>query len=149
VTEAAALAPARVILVDVRAERLGVMRATLDASGLAAVIGAADTKRGVIEEVGRSSPDLVIVEIQMPVEEGLATIAVLRQHFPGLRIVVCTFHQDADTKRRARKDGADAYIGKPLDLAGLGALLRGFAATRRQPGLEAVAIHDFGRVPST
>ena len=58
----------------------------------------------------------------MPVPEGLATIGALRERFPDLRIVVCSFHDDAATCESARMRGADGYLTKPIqidDLLGL------------------------------
>ena len=136
VTASSALEPVLVVLVDVRAERLGVMRALLQASGMAAVVGAAEDRDGAVEEVLRIGADLVIVEIQMPVPEGLAIIGALRVRFPDLRIVVCSFDQAAESKRRASEEGADAYLSKPLDLPALRALLRRFADTPRRPRLD-------------
>jgi two-component system, NarL family, captular synthesis response regulator RcsB len=124
---------ARVVLVDARPERLQVMRMLLDGSGLVSVVGEAHTRNGAVEEVGRAGADLVIVEIQMPVDEGLATVASLRRHFPALRVVVCSFDQNAATRQLASENGADAYLGKPIDLGRFGDLLRVFATTTREP----------------
>jgi DNA-binding NarL/FixJ family response regulator len=115
---------ARVVLVDTSPGRLRVMRTLLDSSGLVGTISEAATRQGAIEEVARSSADVAVIEIQMPIEEGLATVAALRQHFPLLRIVVCSFHQEQATKSLAVDNGADAYLAKPVDLAGFGELLR-------------------------
>lgn len=122
-----------VVLVDVRAERLGVMRTLLDGTGLVTVIGEADTQEGALAEVARCRADVVVVEIQMPVAQGLATVAALRQEFPDLRIVVCSFHLGAETQRLALENGADTYLAKPVDVAALGRLLRLYATTTREP----------------
>jgi DNA-binding NarL/FixJ family response regulator len=126
----------RVVLVDARPERLHVMRMLLDDSGLVSVVGEAHSKDAAVEEAGRACADLVIVEIQMPVDEGLATVAALRHHFPAIRVVVCSFEQNADTRRLAGENGSDAYLGKPIDLGRFGDLLRLFATTPREPTSE-------------
>jgi DNA-binding NarL/FixJ family response regulator len=123
----------RVVLVDARPERLQVMRMLLDGSGLVSVVGEAHTRNDAVEEVDRASADLVIVEIQMPVDEGLATVAALRHHFPAMRLIVCSFDQNATTRRLATENGADAYLGKPIDLGRFGDLLRLFATSAREP----------------
>jgi len=122
-----------VVLVDVRAERLAVMRTLLDGTGLVRVIGEADTQERALDEVARCGADVVVVEIQMPVAEGLATVSALRLRFPDLRIVVCSFHLGAETQRLALENGADTYIAKPVDVRALGRLLRLYASTSREP----------------
>jgi DNA-binding NarL/FixJ family response regulator len=119
----------RAVLVDVRAERRGVTRELMLRSGLVLVVGEADTMLGAIDVVASSSADLVVLEIQMPVEEGLATITALRQHFPPLRIVVCSFEQGSETRRRAQENGSDGYLKKPIDVGELRRLLRQYDAT--------------------
>jgi len=135
-TEPIAAPLARVILVDTRPERLRVMRMLLDRSGLVTVVGEADSQSSALEQAGREGADLAIVEIQMPVDEGLATVAALRRDFPELRIVVCSFDQNATTRRLADENGCDAYVGKPIDLGRLADLLRHFATTTREPAGE-------------
>jgi len=119
-----------VVLVDVRAERMGVMRVLLESSGLVVVMGEADSAAAAVEEVGRTCADVVVVEIQMPVEVGLETVAVLRQHFPRLGILVCSFHQTERTQRLALDNGADGYLNKPVDVASLREQLQHIASAR-------------------
>ncbi len=114
----------RVVLVDPQPERPQVMRHVVERSALAAtVIAEADNKAGAVELLERSDAELVVLEIQ-PVEEGLDTIAALHSRWPRLRIVVCSFHRDEATKRRALDLGAGAYLDKPVGPAELTAVLR-------------------------
>jgi DNA-binding NarL/FixJ family response regulator len=59
--------------------------------------------------------DLAVVELPLPVAEGVATIAELRQRFPDLAIVVISFNTDAAVKEEATAAGADAYLVKPVN----------------------------------
>jgi DNA-binding NarL/FixJ family response regulator len=129
--------PIDVVLVDVRAERLGMMRALFERSGLLAVVGQAATQAEALDAVRVSGAKVVILEIQLPVDEGLATVSALRQAFPDVRIVVCSFHQTAETTRLATESGADAYITKPVDVDALARLLRLPAAARTAAGAPA------------
>jgi len=126
------------VLVDARAERRRLVRQVLEGPGLmATVIGEADSQPAALALLDSHDADLVILEIQMPVQEGLETIAALRDRFSRLRIVVCSFHRDITTKARALDQGADAYLDKPVsadDLkAALGRLFADFAPQRQSP----------------
>jgi CheY-like chemotaxis protein len=116
-----------VVVVDTRAERRQLVRHLVESTGLTATdIGEAANTAEAVELIDRSHPDVAVVEIQMPVSQGLETIAALRSHSPELRIVVCSFHRDRATKERALAEGADAYLDKPVSSVSLKAVLRDF-----------------------
>jgi CheY-like chemotaxis protein len=117
----------RMVLIDTRPERRGLLRNLVESTGLAATeIGEAASTAEAVELVDRQDPDVAFVEIQMPISQGLETIAVLRGRSSGLRIVVCSFHHDPATKESALARGADAYLDKPVSSFRLKALLQGF-----------------------
>jgi DNA-binding NarL/FixJ family response regulator len=109
----------RVVAVDSRSERRLVMRRLLEHSFKPEEIAEADSRQSAIELVERCRPDVVVIEIQMPVEEGLQTISALARLTPRPRIVVCSFHRDAPTMVAALDRGADAYLTKPAGLVEL------------------------------
>jgi DNA-binding response OmpR family regulator len=59
--------------------------------------------------------DVVVLEIQMPLEEGLLTVAELRRRNPSISIVVCSFVGDPATRARALEAGADQFVKKPIN----------------------------------
>jgi two-component system, NarL family, response regulator FusR len=113
----------RVVAVDSRSERRHVIRRLLELCFEPAEIGEADSRETAIELVGRCRPEVVVLEIAMPLQEGLDTITALRLMSPPPRIVVCSFHHDAVTVEAALDRGADAYVTKPAGSAELRAAL--------------------------
>ena len=113
----------RVVAVDSRGQRRQVMRRLLEHCFEPAQIAEADSQTAAIELVGRCSPEVVVLEIQMPVEVGLDTIDALGRMSPRPRIVVCSFLHDAATVMAALDRGADAYVAKPAGSAELRAAL--------------------------
>ena len=105
------------------------MSYVLEQTGDVTVVGYADGPVSAVEAVDRLRADAVVLEIQLPVSQGLDTISALRDDFPGLAIVVCSFHADTTSRRAALDRGADAYMAKPLSLPELRAVLR--SAARR------------------
>ena len=117
------LGDVRVVAVDSRGERRQVIRRLLEHSFQPEEIAEADSRTAAIELVGRCRPDVVVLEIQMPLEVGLDTIDTLGRMSPRPRIVVCSFRHDAATVTAAIDRGADAYVAKPAGSAELRAAL--------------------------
>jgi DNA-binding NarL/FixJ family response regulator len=113
----------RVVAVDSRGQRRQVIRRLLEHSFEPGEIAEADSRTAAIELVAQCHPDVVVLEIQMPLEVGLDTIEGLGQMSPRPRIVVCSFRHDAATVAAALDRGADAYVAKPAGSAELRAAL--------------------------
>jgi len=116
----------RMLVVDIRPERRHLLRNLVESTGLAGPdIGEAASAAEAVELLEQQDRDVVFVEIQ-PVSEGLETIGVVRHRSSGVRIVVCSFHRDPDTKAQALARGADVYLDKPVSSFYLTNVLRGF-----------------------
>jgi len=112
----------RVVVIDPRDERRALTARMVERCPPLNVVGLASNLNEAEPQIRAERADVVILEIQMPVTQGLATISALREQFPDLRIVVCSFHDDAATRESARMRGADGYLTKPIqidDLLGL------------------------------
>ena len=113
----------RVVAVDSRSERRHVIRRLLEHCYEPEEIAEADSRQTAIELVDRCHPEVVVLEVAMPLEEGLDTITALRRLSPPPRIVVCSFRRDAATVQAALDRGADTYVTKPVGSAELRAAL--------------------------
>ena len=109
----------RVVAVDSRSDRRGVMCRLLEQTFRPAEIAEACSRQAAVALVDGCHPDLVVLEIQMPCQEGLNTITDLAPMSPRPRIVVCSFQSDAVTIAAALERGADAYLRKPASSAEL------------------------------
>ena len=116
------------MLVDVRPERRAVLRTVIEHSDVpATVLGEADSEADAINEVERHAADLVIIDFQPPLQDGLAAVAALRSRFPALVILVCSFEPAANIRERLLAEGADAYLLKPVSAREVIAAFRGVA----------------------
>lgn len=64
-------------------------------------------------------PDIVLLDISMPIMDGFATAAWLRQHHPAIKIMALTMQGDDESLIKMVKAGATGYINKnvhPLEL---------------------------------
>ena len=109
----------RVVAIDSRSERRHVIRRLLEHCFEPGEIAEADSRQSAVELVERCHPEVVVLEVAMPLEEGLDTITALRRISPPPRIVVCSFRHDAITVQAALDRGADSYVTKPVGSAEL------------------------------
>jgi DNA-binding NarL/FixJ family response regulator len=109
----------RIVLIDPRPERRAITSMFVERSAALTVVGLAAGFADAEALIRAEHADAAVVEIQMPVAEGLAAIAAVRNAFPGLRIVVCSFRDDVATRDAARALGADGYLIKPLEVSAL------------------------------
>jgi len=69
-------------------------------------------------------PDVVVLDLGLPTEDGLAIAARLRLSHPGLGIVMLTARGALTDRLDGLEGGADAYLVKPVDMLELAAVLR-------------------------
>lgn len=94
--------------------------------------------REALDLARRERPDAVFLDVRMPGLDVLETLARLRAEQPELPVIVMTAYGTMDTAMAAMRQGAFDYLGKPVDLAQLRALLRR-ALHRPQPPEPALA----------
>ena len=119
----------RAILVvddDPRMQRL--LRANLERAGYR--VDTASEGAGALERVELASPDLILLDVMMPVMDGLTLLARLRE-FSDVPVIMLTAKGEEQDKVRALDVGADDYLTKPFGPAELLARVR---AVLRRPG---------------
>jgi urea transport system substrate-binding protein len=104
---------ASVLVVDDDPDILEVLLAVIVAEGHE--VSSARNGREALERVAAGMPDLILLDIKMPVMDGKEFAARFRQAYArGARIVVMTAAESA--ANRAREVGADDWLSKPFDL---------------------------------
>lgn len=109
----------RVLLADDHQLILEGIKGVLDGADGIEVVG--ETNRGdqVLPLVGRTRPDMVILDIRMPGLDGLACLDLLRKRHPTVKVVVLSAFTDREHVDAALRRGASAYVVKsvnPMDL---------------------------------
>ena len=104
-----------VLLVDTSVARRGILRLVVESAAVGVfVVGGASSAVSAVEAVASLVPDVVVLEIQLPVETGLETLDTLRRTYPLLPVVVCSFRADIETRARAMAAGATCFLQKPI-----------------------------------
>jgi CheY-like chemotaxis protein len=76
------------------------------------VVGKASGGAEAIRLLESVESDIVIMDLKMPLMDGITATKVLRQKLPTLPVVLYTAYLDADIESRARAAGVTACIGK-------------------------------------
>jgi len=76
------------------------------------VCAVAENGREAIEEACRLHPDLIVLDISMPVMNGLEAARVLRQMMPTVPLVLYSASPDAVSEQAARTIGISGLISK-------------------------------------
>jgi DNA-binding NarL/FixJ family response regulator len=102
-----------VVLVDDSEDLLFLVRGALERSGRFRIVAeAADGEQGVAA-VGASRPDLVLLDIAMPVMDGLQALPLIREACPtAIVVMLSAFGDSSGMPQRAMGMGANGYIHK-------------------------------------
>src|SRR4029077_14162580 len=85
------------------------------------VVGTAANGRIALQKMTQVSPDLVILDVEMPEMDGLATLRELRKTYPRLPVIMFSAFTErgAEATLDALALGASDYFTKPANVSGL------------------------------
>jgi len=110
-TDEGAADPLRVVVADDTADIRSLLRVILTRSGFD-VVGEAANGREAVAVAMAERPDVVLMDLAMPVMDGLEAIPLIRKDAPTTKIVVLSGFQREQMEAEARAAGADAYVEK-------------------------------------
>jgi len=76
------------------------------------VCGEAKNGQEAVEKAVALKPDLVLMDISMPVMGGIEATRQIRRLSPTIKIVVLSLHDSPQIAEHAKKAGANAYVNK-------------------------------------
>jgi DNA-binding NarL/FixJ family response regulator len=83
------------------------------------VCSEAENGRKAIEEAQESHPDLILLDLSMPVMNGLDAARALKRLMPEVPIVMYSVYSDSFTEKEARSAGVSALVSKFEDASAL------------------------------
>ncbi len=111
-TGAAEAAAIRVVLADDHELVLEGLRSLLESEDDMRVLGVAKNGTGLLEQVARHVPDVVVMDLEMGEPGGVDCLRRLRTEHPGVRVLVLTAYSDGDSMRAALEGGAAGFALK-------------------------------------
>ncbi len=105
----------RVMIVDDSAVIRGIIRRTLDVDPLISVVASVANGQHAIDSLARHPVDVIVLDIEMPVMDGMTALPKLLQANPDLKIIMASTltQANASVSLEALKAGAADYIPKP------------------------------------
>jgi len=121
----------RVVVVDDHAVVRSGLRLLLDAEDDLEVVGEAGNTRDAIFEVRAQKPDVVLLDVVMPGENGIEALPKLLKESPETKVLVLSMQDDPSYVREAFAAGASGYVLKEAADAEVVGAVREAAAGRQ------------------
>ena len=144
-------APAvRVLLVDDQALFREALATLLDVRTDIAVVGEAGNGDEALRAAAELRPDVVLMDLRMPVLDGIAATRRLRVEQPGVRVIALTTFDEDDEVFAALRAGALGYLLKDVSSARLVEAILAAARDESvlQPSVAAKVVARFAQLPA-
>ncbi|MDX1616496.1 MAG: response regulator transcription factor [Candidatus Promineifilaceae bacterium] len=102
----------RVLLADDHAIVRRRIHTVLDASDAVRIVGEARDGQEAVTLAERLQPDVIIMDISMPVLDGFEAAKIIKNKLKSVRILFLTMHDSALLARQALRAGAEGYVLK-------------------------------------
>jgi CheY-like chemotaxis protein len=91
------------------------------------IVFEAENGQKAVENADRDKPDVILMDLTMPLMDGFAAAKLIRQNknLKNVPIIAITAHQETDFRSDAKASGFDAYVTKPIDVQWLKELITG------------------------
>jgi DNA-binding NarL/FixJ family response regulator len=122
----------RVLVVDDAANLRELLTLLLESEDDFEVVGNATNGAQAIDLAAVLRPDVVLLDLAMPVMDGLSALPEIRSALPDARIVIFTGFDQGSLVEEALASGADAYLEKGASVTSLVDLLRELRSKARR-----------------
>lgn len=109
------LAPVRVMVVDDSAVVRGLMTRALESDDEVRVVATAMQGEAALSVLRRQPIDVVVLDVEMPVMDGLTALKAIKQDFPHVQVIMASAltQEGAETTMAALRAGAASCVAKP------------------------------------
>lgn len=115
------------------------------------IVGQANDGFEAFQLARELTPDLVVMDIRMPISDGIEATTLIRSKFPAIKVLILTVQEDDDSLFAAVKAGANGYMLKDAKSAdfikNIRMVLNGDAVI--PPSLAASLLTEFARLSTT
>ena len=104
----------RLLLVDDQSLILHGLRAILELEPDLAVVGSANNGKVALEQVAILQPDIVLMDVQMPVMDGSVATQFICQQFPNTKVLILSTFDNDQSLTDVMRAGAKGYLLKDM-----------------------------------
>lgn len=77
----------------------------------------AENGQDLLDGIKEVKPDVILMDLRMPVKDGIETTKYISQHYPNIAVLVLTMHEDERFVIHLMENGANGYLLKSTDPA--------------------------------
>ncbi|MFI5156372.1 MAG: response regulator [Chitinophagales bacterium] len=107
--------PIKVIIADDHVLFRSGVRAALSIKKDVELIAEADNGMQLLNLLKHMEPDVILLDIQMPIMDGIATLPEVRKLYPGVKVIILSMHNDHSMISKLMEIGANSYLTKNSD----------------------------------
>ncbi len=122
------------------------LRAMLETSQGFVVVGECVDGEQVLEQVEKTQPDMVMLDISMPKLNGVEVVRILKRQHPEIRVLMLTIHETEDYVYQVVRAGADGYVLKTAEKKELWTAVKSVVAEGGRffsPGVSNIIVSQF------
>ena len=79
------------------------------------LIAEADNGMQLLNLLKHMEPDVILLDIQMPIMDGIATLPEIRKLYPNVKVIILSMHNDHSMISKLMEIGANSYLTKNSD----------------------------------
>ena len=112
------MAATRILIVDDVPQVREELRTLLSLAGDIEIVGEATNGMDAIRRAEAIWPEVVLMDLEMPILDGYEATRQIKAHDPSCRVVALTVHGYEDAREKAIQAGVDAFVikGAPLQM---------------------------------
>ena len=108
------MTPIRLLIVDDHHLLRDGIAAILQQEPSIAVVGHAQNGRDALDQIPQLNPDVILMDIEMPVMDGLQATQHIKERWPAVRVLILSMHDEPEYIRKIMKVGASGYVLKDV-----------------------------------
>ncbi|MDX2399449.1 response regulator transcription factor [Microbacterium algeriense] len=139
----------RVVLVDDEHLLRSALATLLPSDGTIEIVAEAADGAAAVAATLRSTPDVVVIDLEMPTMDGLEAVTRIKQQIPGQPVLMLTRHARPGVLRRALELGVRGFLSKNAEPAEIAAVIREISAGGRWIGRDVLELSVVDDSPLT
>ncbi|MFZ7943870.1 response regulator [Neobacillus sp. 19] len=109
------MVPYRVLIADDHPHARQAIMAILEEDPLFTIAGQAKNGKEAIELCGEHLPDILLIDIEMPVLNGLAATKIIKEKYPFIKVIILSVSDNVGDLFTSIQYGAQGYLLKSMD----------------------------------